>query len=97
MGRTIACALFHSIEAVEEIHVTIFGDIAESEVQRDTIPKVRPSSRFGFGIRPALTSSSNFVVPTPTSLAASSRDSPRGGYANVSDTGIFTDRGLPLN
>src|SRR5690242_18911990 len=40
---------------------------------------VRPSIRFGFGIRPSSTISSNLVVPTPTYSADCTRDRPRGG------------------
>src|SRR5216683_1051328 len=39
---------------------------------------LRPSMRFGLGIRPSPTISSNFVTPTPIYSAAWTRESPRG-------------------
>src|SRR4029077_14575501 len=39
---------------------------------------LRPSMRFGLGIRPSPTISSNFVTPTPIYSAAWTRERPRG-------------------
>src|SRR5215469_10501603 len=49
-----------------------------------------PSMRFGLGIRPSPTISSNFVMPTPISSAAWTRERPRG----ASESGKLVD-GVP--
>src|SRR5271166_436960 len=56
---------------------------------------MRPSIRFGLGIRPSSIISSNFVTPTPMYSAAWARDRPRGTREGGKQLTEFRTIGLP--
>src|SRR5580700_4705749 len=67
---------FHSLShSLFEASLSSASNASSSLIRSQT---VRPSIRFGLGIRPSPTISSNLVAPTPMYSAAWTRDKPRG-------------------
>src|SRR5580700_7250672 len=83
---------FHSLShSLFEASLSSASNASSSLIRSQT---VRPSIRFGLGIRPSPTISSNFVTPTPMYSAAWTRERPRGARERGKLLTVFRTIGL---